>query len=139
MTEEPKNMFGKTLDPATGHDEEQAEKIKSDDIRPKIQGESPTRAAAERAFAGKAAAERKEAERAAAGSTARPQKGVVQVPSLHIRKDHDIGAADVAGLHYGDEVTILETWSDGENSWARLGPDQWVAIRYNDETYIELT
>ena len=140
MTEEPKNMFGKTIDPVTGYDEEQAEKIKSDDIKPKIEGESPTRAAAERAFAGKAAAEQKEAQRAAERSdVVAPRKGVVQVESLHIRQDHTTTSAEVGGLHYGEEVTILETWSDGKNSWARIGPDQWAAIRYNEETFIEFT
>lgn len=140
MTEEPKNMFGKTIDPVTGYDEEQAEKIKSDDIKPKIEGESPTKAAAERAFAGKAAAEQKAAERAAARAVApAPRNGVVQVPSLLIRKDHSMASEEVGGLRYGEEVTILETWSDGKNSWARLGPDQWAAIRYDDETYIEFT
>ena len=138
MAEEKKNMFEKAIDPVTGRDEEQAEKIKSDDIKPKIEGKSPTKAAAERAFAGKAAADQGEAERAVERSSAvAPQKGVVQVQSLHIRKDHSTSAAEVGDLHRGDEVTILETWSDGKNAWARLGPDQWAAIQYDDETYIK--
>ena len=140
MAEERKNLIGKAIDPATGHDEEQAEKIKREEIKPRSEGKAPTEAAAERAFAGKAAADQKEAKRAAARSTLDERRtGVVKVENLHIRQDHDTASAEVGGLRYGDEVTILETWADGENYWARLGPEQWAAIRSDDEIYIEFT
>src|ERR671918_2146956 len=140
MNEERKNLFGNPIQPSTGRDEDQAEKIKSDDIKPKTEGESPPEAAAERAFAGKAAADRAEAERAGVMAAAGiPRKGTVKVKSVPIRKDHSTSSAEMGGLTYGEEVTILDTWSDGKNTWITLGPDRWAAIVYNGETLIELS
>lgn len=70
---------------------------------------------------------------------ARPRKGVVNVRSLRVREDHDTKSEVVAGLVRGDEVQIINTWTDGENTWAQLGPDRWAAVVYNDEALIELT
>jgi hypothetical protein len=67
------------------------------------------------------------------------KSGVVIVRSLHVRKDHSTRAETVAGLVRGDKVTVLNTWSDGKNTWAQLGPDRWAAIVYNDEPLIELS
>jgi hypothetical protein len=67
------------------------------------------------------------------------REGVVIVRSLHVRKDHSTRSETVDGLVRGDKVTILNTWTDGENTWAQLGPDRWAAIVYNDEALIELT
>ncbi len=69
---------------------------------------------------------------------AAPQEGVVQVRSLHIRKDHTVESSGVGGLVAGNEVTIYETWTDGKDTWARIGPDQWAAMVYQGETYIKL-
>lgn len=69
----------------------------------------------------------------------RQRQGVVIVRSLHVRKDHSTKAETVAGLVRGDKVTILNTWTDGENTWAQLGPDRWAAIEHNGEALIELT
>ncbi len=80
----------------------------------------------------------KKAAEAKAAAAAAPKKGVVLARSLHIRKDHDANSAEVGGLVKGNEVTILETWTDGKNTWAKLGPDQWAAIVYNGETYIKI-
>jgi hypothetical protein len=65
--------------------------------------------------------------------------GVVTARSLQIRKDHSTGSATVAGSGFrkGQEVTILEIWSDGKDTWAKLAPDQWAAIESNGETLIE--
>jgi len=113
---------------------------------------SATKAAADKAIAAKAAADKAAADRAAsmkaaadraatqrAAVAAAPKKGVVNVRSLHIRKEHSTSSAEVGGLTHGEEVTILETWSDGKNTWARLGPDQWAAIEYNGDTLIKLS
>ncbi|MGE5248733.1 MAG: SH3 domain-containing protein [Bacteroidota bacterium] len=95
-----------------------------------IEKANAERAAAERAAAAKAAAER---------AAAAPRKGVVLARSLHIRQDHSTSSAEVGGLIKGNEVTILETWTDGKNTWARLGPDRWAAIVYNGEKLIEVS
>jgi hypothetical protein len=66
------------------------------------------------------------------------KKGTVIVRSLHIRKDHSAKSEGVGGLVAGNEVTIFETWTDGKDTWARIGDDQWAAMIYNGETYIKV-
>ena len=77
------------------------------------------------------------AEKAAAAAAAM-KKGVVQVKSLYIRKDHTTAAQSTGGLVKGNEVIIYETWTDGKNTWARIGIDQWAAMIYDGETYIKI-
>lgn len=159
MPEEKKNLFDKAIDALTDRDEKEAEakakaeaaKKKGAELKAKMEAEkaSATKAAADKAAAAKAAADKASAERAAnmkaaaerasAARAAAPKKGTVNVRSLHIRKDHSASAAEVGGLTHGDEVTILETWSDGKNTWAKLGPDRWAAIEYNGDTLIKLS
>ena len=67
------------------------------------------------------------------------REGVVIVRSLHVRKDHSTRSETMAGLRRGDRVRVLGTWTDGKNTWAKLGPDRWAAIRYNDVPLIEIT
>ncbi|HPH94757.1 MAG TPA: SH3 domain-containing protein [Anaerolineaceae bacterium] len=67
-----------------------------------------------------------------------PKTGVVQVASLNIREDHAASAKSVGGLVKGNEVTILDTWTDGKDTWARIGPNQWAAVIFNGETYIKI-
>jgi hypothetical protein len=90
------------------------------------------RAAAARVEAAKAAADKAAAEKAAA-----PKKGIVTVRSLRIRADHNTTSEVVGGLVDGNEVTILATWSDGKDTWARLDKG-WAAMVYDGETYIKL-
>jgi membrane protein involved in colicin uptake len=160
MPEEKKNLFEKAIDALTDRDEKEAAakaqaeaeaaKKKGAELKAKMEAEAresaskaaaakvaADKAAAERAASMKAAADKAAAERAAAAAA--PKKGVVNVRSLHIRKDHSTTSAEVGGLTHGKEVTILETWSDGKNTWANLGPDQWAAIVYNGETLIKLS
>lgn len=72
------------------------------------------------------------------GPSIRQRKGVVRVRSLHVRKDHSTRAETMAGLRKGEQVTILSTWTDGENTWAQLGPERWAAIEYNGDALIDL-
>lgn len=67
-----------------------------------------------------------------------PKDGTVVVDSLRIRKDHNTSAEVVAGLAYGNKVKILDTWTDGTNTWAQIGPDQWAAIEHNGKKMIEV-
>lgn len=98
------------------------------------ESEPDAKSALERAVA----ASKELAEKAAAERAAKMKKGVVVVHSLRVRKEHDATSDMVAGLVTGDEVTIHETWTDGKNTWAKIGPDQWAAMVYEGETYIKL-
>jgi hypothetical protein len=68
----------------------------------------------------------------------RERQGIVIAKVLDIRKDHSTSAESMGWLSPGDQVTILNTWTDGENTWAQLGPDRWAAIVYNGESLIDL-
>jgi membrane protein involved in colicin uptake len=156
MPEEKKSLFDKAIDALTDRDEKEAaakaaqEKAfaeaakKEADARARIAAE---KAAAEKAAADKATSEKAAAriaemkaasEKAAAERAAAPKKGVVTVRSLRIRADHNTTSEVVAGLVRGDEVTILTTWSDGKDTWAKLDKG-WAAMVYDGETYIELS
>ncbi|RJP47374.1 MAG: hypothetical protein C4583_16790 [Anaerolineaceae bacterium] len=67
-----------------------------------------------------------------------PKDGTVVVDSLRVRKDHNTSAEVVAGLAYGNKVKVLATWTDGKNTWAQIGPDQWAAIEHNGKKMIEV-
>jgi len=71
-------------------------------------------------------------------SAAAPREGTVLVGSLHIRKDHSTTSETVAGLVKGNKVKILGTWTDGTNTWAQIGPDQWAAIEHNGQKMIDI-
>ena len=66
------------------------------------------------------------------------RQGIVIAKVLDIRKDHSTSAESMGWLSPGDQVTILNTWTDGENTWAQLGPDRWAALAYNGESLIDL-
>jgi sRNA-binding protein len=134
--EKKKSLFDKAVDALTDRDEKavvvkakhEAEVARKDAaaLRAKMQ--------AGKAVAAKAAMERTAAARAAAA----PRKGTVTAKSLHIRKDHSTTSAEVGGLAKGEEVTVLEIWTDGKNTWAKL-QNGWAAIVYNGKTYISLS
>lgn len=64
--------------------------------------------------------------------------GIVMVRSLNVRRDHSMRAETMAGLRKGERVKILDTWTDGDDIWAQLGPERWVAILYDGDGFIEL-
>jgi hypothetical protein len=106
----------------------------------KVQAENAAAIAkenAERFTAQQAAFAKMTAEKATAEKTAQPKKGIVNVRSLRIRKDHSATSEVVAGLVAGNEVLIQETWVNGKNIWVKLGPDQWAAMEYEGEIFIK--
>jgi hypothetical protein len=66
------------------------------------------------------------------------RQGIIIATSLDIHKDHSTSSESMGRLVPGDNVTILNTWTDGENTWAQLGPERWAAIIYNGEALIDL-
>lgn len=157
--EKKKSLFDRAIDALTDRDEKEAE-AKAAAEKAVAEKAAADRAAAERAEAAKAAAvkaagEKAAAERAAAAkaaadkasadriaaekaAAAAPKTGTVTVRSLRIRADHNTTSEVVAGLVDGDEVTILSTWSDGKDTWAKLDKG-WAAMIYDGETYIKVS
>ena len=137
MTEEKKNLFDRAIDALTDRDEKAAKaaadaKATENAVALKA---ATTKAAAEKAAFTRSAALRNTVEKAAAATA--PKKGVVTIKSLRIRADHTTKSEVVAGLVDGNEVSILSTWSDGKNTWAKLDKG-WAAMVYDGETYIRL-
>ena len=101
--------------------------------------EAAAKVAADRASAMKIAeAKAILAKNAAASAAAQPKAGTVNVKSLRVRKDHSVESPVVAGLSFGEKVSIVSVWTDGKNTWAQLGPDKWAAIKYDGEEMIKL-
>jgi hypothetical protein len=84
----------------------------------------------------KAAAEHVSAMKADRERIGALKNGVVNVQSLRIRADHNTTSEVVGGLVHENDVTILSTWSDGRNTWAKLD-NGWAAMVYDGETYIK--
>ena len=140
MTEEKKSLFDKAIDALTDRDEKEAAAKAASEKEAAEKAAAEKAAAARRVAAQKEAAERGAALRATVEKAAEayaPKKGVVTVRSLRIRADHNTTSEVVAGLVDGDEVTILDTWSDGKDTWAKLEKG-WAAMVYDGETYIKL-
>lgn len=158
--EKKKSLFDRAIDALTDRDEKEAA-AKAEAEKEAAEKTAEAKAAAERAAeaetaaekaAAKAAAEKAAAVKARAENAAiraatqkaadekvaaAPKKGVVTVRSLRIRADHNTSSEVVGGLVDGDEVTILSTWSDGKDTWAKLDKG-WAAMVYDGETYIRL-
>jgi hypothetical protein len=160
--EKKKSLFDKAIDALTDRDEkeaaakaaaekeaaEKAAAAKAAAQKAATEREAAAKQLAEKMAAEKAAAEKAAAEKAAAlravqkgaaerAAAAAPKKGVVTVRSLRIRADHNTTSEVVGGLVDGNEVTILDTWSDGKDTWAKLDKG-WAAMVYDGETYIKL-
>ena len=132
--EKKKSLFDRAIDALTDRDEKEAA-AKAAAEKESAEKTAATQAAAKKAAAERAASLRATVEKAAAATASK--KGVVAVRSLRIRADHNTTSEVVAGLVDGDEVTILDTWSDGQDTWAKLDKG-WAAMVYNGETYIKL-
>ena len=158
--EKKKNLFDRAIDALTDRDEKEAE-AKAVEERVAAAKVAAEKAAADKAAAAKrvaaqAAATKAEADKRAAeqmaamkaanekaaadraAAAAAHKMGVVAVRSLRIRADHNTTSEVVAGLVDGDQVSILTTWSDGKNTWAKLDKG-WAAMVYDGETYIKLS
>jgi hypothetical protein len=64
--------------------------------------------------------------------------GTVLARSLRVRSGHSKKDPVVAGLVKGQKVEVIATWTDGKDTWAQLGPDQWSAVVYDGQAMIDL-
>jgi hypothetical protein len=73
-------------------------------------------------------------------------KALVITDALNIREDHDPKARILGHLKEGDEVAVVDTWTEGNNIWVKLKPDthltnpavQWSAMLIGKNRYIKL-
>jgi hypothetical protein len=66
------------------------------------------------------------------------RRGIVRVRGLDAHRDHNDRSEIMGEFHRGERVTILDTWTDGEHTWAQLGSERWVNIEQDGEPAIEL-
>ena len=71
-------------------------------------------------------------------SISQPRGGTVLVRSLRVRSGHSKKDPVVAGLVKGQRVEVIATWTDGKDTWAQLGPNQWSAVVYDGQAMIDL-
>ncbi len=71
-------------------------------------------------------------------AVSQPHHGTVLARSLRVRKGHSKQDPVVAGLVKGQKIEVIATWTDGKDTWAQLGPDQWSAVIFNGEALIHL-
>ena len=72
-------------------------------------------------------------------------KAVVITDALNIREDHDPNARILGHLKEQDKVTVIDTWTQGNNIWVKLKPDahlpqpevQWSAMLIGKNRYIK--
>jgi hypothetical protein len=65
-------------------------------------------------------------------------KAKVTTRSLRVREDHNTACEVVAGLVFDQVVEVYETWTDGKNTWARIGEGTWAAVEYNGDKMMEI-
>jgi hypothetical protein len=65
--------------------------------------------------------------------------GVVVLRTLPARREPNIWAEIMGEVGKNEQVTILEMRTDGENTWAQIGPERWVPVEQDGETLIQLT
>ena len=75
---------------------------------------------------------------AAAPGAVAGRKAKVVARSLRIREEHNTNCDIVGGLVQDQEVDIFETWTDGKDTWARIGEGTWAAVEWNGQKMLEI-
>ncbi len=63
---------------------------------------------------------------------------IVLERGVSLRRDHNPMAEVMGKLHKGEEVAIVDTWENGDEIWAQIGPEYWTPIEEDGEALLEL-
>jgi hypothetical protein len=63
---------------------------------------------------------------------------IVRVRGVEARIDHSNWSEIMGTFSKGEKITIVDTWTDGEHTWVKLGPERWINIEQDGEPVIEL-
>lgn len=63
---------------------------------------------------------------------------VVRARGVEARRDHSHWAEVMGSFHQGETLTIVDTWTDGENTWVQFGPERWIDIEQDGEPVFDL-
>ena len=66
------------------------------------------------------------------------QQAVVRVRGLEARREHSNWSEIMGAFSQGERITIVDTWTDGENTWVQLGPERWINVDQDGEPVIDL-
>ncbi len=68
-----------------------------------------------------------------------PQRdAIVRVRDVEARRDHSNWSEIMGSFNEGEKITIVDTWTDGENTWVKLGPERWINIEQEGEPVLDL-
>ena len=65
-------------------------------------------------------------------------QAIVRVRGVEARRDHSNWSEISGAFSQGEKLTIVDTWSDGENTWVQLGPERWINIEQDGEPILDL-
>jgi hypothetical protein len=71
-------------------------------------------------------------------AVAQRRQAVVLIRGVEARRDHSNWSEVMGSFNKGERITILDTWSDRENTWVQLGPERWVNIEQDGEPVLDL-
>jgi len=63
---------------------------------------------------------------------------VVLERGLHLLRDHNPTAEIMGELRRGEDVTIVDTWINGDEVWVQIGPERWTTVEQDGRALIEL-
>jgi hypothetical protein len=63
---------------------------------------------------------------------------IVLASGLPLRREHHRKAEIMGTLQEDEHVIILDTWSNGDDTWIQLGPERWAPIEQDGKALIEL-
>lgn len=66
------------------------------------------------------------------------QQAVIRARGVEARRDHSNWAEVMGAFGQGERITIVDTWTDGENTWVQLGPERWINIEQDGEPVLDL-
>jgi hypothetical protein len=63
---------------------------------------------------------------------------IVRGRGAEARIDHSIWSEIAGAFSKGEKLSIVDTWSDGENTWVQLGPERWINLEQDGEPVLDL-
>jgi hypothetical protein len=63
---------------------------------------------------------------------------IVRVRGVEARMDHNKWSEIIGSFSKGQKITIVDTWTDGVNTWVQLGPERWINIEQDGEPVLDL-
>ena len=72
------------------------------------------------------------------GDEMQQRDAIVRVRGVEARRDHSNWSEVMGSFSKGEKITIVDTWTDGENTWVNLGPERWINIEQEGEPVLDL-